>query len=346
MTFPSHSHRVLALSIVFASLSVTAWSLASPTTDLSARLVVPGKTLVVPWRTIEPDEIVAGAVVPADTQTIIRLPLDMQPITKETLFGHRGKNTRYWGYCYPEDYDPKAATPSTGFPGKLFLSTAEINYRLKRQQDQKPTFTILNPPTTPQDLAPVPGSENGRIRNQKEVFYGGEVCYVMSELPLPIGTDDDRDELNTWEEKYYKTDPQNSDSDGDGLTDGQEVIYLHTDPLLRDTDGDGIIDGIEDRNRNGRVDSGETDPLNPDSDRDGLCDGYCRIDQTGQICTGDTAARRCTSLTPFKWRGEDKNLNGKVDAGETDPLQWDTGADGVSDLQKYYNCILQSKNDC
>lgn len=41
------------------------------------------------------------------------------------------------------------------------------------------------------------------------------------------------------------TSPTNPDSDGDGLTDGQEVNTYHTNPNLADTDGDGFNDGFE-----------------------------------------------------------------------------------------------------
>ena len=41
-----------------------------------------------------------------------------------------------------------------------------------------------------------------------------------------------------------KGDPNNLDSDGDGLPDWQEVM-LHTDPMNPDTDGDGTSDGQE-----------------------------------------------------------------------------------------------------
>ena len=43
------------------------------------------------------------------------------------------------------------------------------------------------------------------------------------------------------------TEPFRSDTDGDGLNDGDELTY-RTDPLLLDTDGDGIPDGWEKRN--------------------------------------------------------------------------------------------------
>jgi len=56
------------------------------------------------------------------------------------------------------------------------------------------------------------------------------------------------------------------DSDGDGLTDYQEVHIYHTDPNQADTDHDGLSDRDE-------VVTWKTDPLNPDTDGDGYTDG-------------------------------------------------------------------------
>lgn len=52
------------------------------------------------------------------------------------------------------------------------------------------------------------------------------------------------------------------DFDGDGLPD-----YLDT-----DSDNDGLTDGQEDLNHDGDLDPGETDPRNPDTDGDGIID--------------------------------------------------------------------------
>ena len=41
------------------------------------------------------------------------------------------------------------------------------------------------------------------------------------------------------------TDPNNPDTDGDGLSDGDEVYIYHTNPNIKDTDGDGFDDGFE-----------------------------------------------------------------------------------------------------
>ncbi len=63
------------------------------------------------------------------------------------------------------------------------------------------------------------------------------------------------------------------DSDRDGLGDDLERSGENpTDPQNPDSDADGLPDGQEDRNRNGRVDPGETDPNRQDSDGDGIPD--------------------------------------------------------------------------
>jgi hypothetical protein len=83
--------------------------------------------------------------------------------------------------------------------------------------------------------------------------------------PGVASADPDNDGLTNLQEYQLGTDPNNSDTDGDGLSDGDEVNKYHTDPLNPDTDGDGLSDGQE-------VKLG-TNPLNPDTDGDGIPDG-------------------------------------------------------------------------
>ncbi len=290
------------------------------------------------WATISSRLVASGATVPANTNVIFHLPYVMQPIDREVLLGHKGATVRYWGYCYPEPGDPQNLRQSNGLPGKFFLSEAERAWRAAQQAANKPTYSLLNPPR-PRDVVQQPGSAAPPlIRHQIDTFTAGMTCYIMTEQPLPIGTDTDGDGLNIKQEHDYGTDPNNPDTDGDGLPDGLEVL-TGTNPLSRDTDGDGIVDGIEDKNHNGKVDPGETDPRNKDSDGDGLCDGYCRVNNDKRICN-DYQGTQCIDLPYGRWEGEDKNLNGVVDQGETDPTKWSTAGDGISDEERLYECYL------
>lgn len=83
--------------------------------------------------------------------------------------------------------------------------------------------------------------------------------------PVDALDDPDEDGLSTGQEAQLGTSPFNPDSDGDGLTDGEEVLTRLTDPLLADSDGDQIPDGLEVL--------AATDPLDPESfSLDGLLD--------------------------------------------------------------------------
>ena len=57
--------------------------------------------------------------------------------------------------------------------------------------------------------------------------------------------DFDADGLNDLQEGFLGTDPNDSDTDNDGLTDGDEVFVLYSNPLSPDADGDGVPDWVE-----------------------------------------------------------------------------------------------------
>jgi hypothetical protein len=127
-------------------------------------------------------------------------------------------------------------------------------------------------------------------------------------FPQPDG-DRDFDGLSNRDERLvYKTDPDNPDTDGDGLRDGEEIA-LGTSPLFPDTDGDGLTDGEEVRRWG-------TDPLRKDTDGDGLTDMQ-------EIVLGTNPTRADT---------DGDGLNDGVElARGTDPLLRDTDGDGLPD---------------
>jgi hypothetical protein len=90
--------------------------------------------------------------------------------------------------------------------------------------------------------------------------------------------DPDGDGLLTRLEKIWGLNPNVADSDTDkdedGLTALVEIMELHTDPNNADTDGDGLNDGVETKTGT-YVDASNTgtDPTREDTDGDGLLDG-------------------------------------------------------------------------
>jgi len=60
--------------------------------------------------------------------------------------------------------------------------------------------------------------------------------------------DKDGDNIDDTREGQIGTDPNNWDTDGDGLSDGDEILIWQTDPLKSDTDGDTYPDGSEVKN--------------------------------------------------------------------------------------------------
>ena len=311
------------------SLALVAYAVSTYEPEsIEGRLIPSHLRRQVKWKTINAEDIERGTTVPAHTNVILHFPLSIDKISRSVAFGRRGETVRYWGYCFPHNVSLALRIPRRGFPGRLFLSEEERRVRREKEMKiRRGKFSIyknLNEEDLNEERF-----NRGRIRHQVDVFEGETSCYIMTQEPLPLGTDEDRDGANIALEKEWGSDPLVRDTDGDGISDGIEILDLHTHVLTRDSDGDGLIDGFEDMNRNGQLEKNETDPLNRDSDRDGLCDGICREGPGGSIL-----------------RGEDVNLNGEVDDGETNPLSPDSDGDGIFDDQEYYNCVLETGGDC
>ncbi len=144
-----------------------------------------------------------------------------------------------------------------------------------------------------------------------------------------------------------ETDPENPDTDADGLLDGEEgdrnssgaLDPDESGPLLADTDGDGVADGEERR--------AGTLPNDCDTDKDGLSDGVelgaLKPDGEG-LCHGlqpaGTNFRKPNVFDPLnadsdgdglKDGEEDFNGNGWLDPEDTDPTIMDTDRDGIED---------------
>lgn len=163
--------------------------------------------------------------------------------------------------------------------------------------------------------------------------------------------DDDSDGLTNGEERRYGTDPNNPDTDGDGLKDGEEVKRYRTNPLRSDTDGDGLSDGDE-------VYKYHTDPTKFDTDGDGLSDGDeilkyhtnpLKMDTDGDGLTdGEEVLKYKTDPLKVDTDGDGLSDWDEVKVYKTDPNKPDTDGDGLTDgeeVKKYHTNPLKADTD-
>ncbi|SDR00559.1 gliding motility-associated C-terminal domain-containing protein [Flagellimonas zhangzhouensis] len=213
--------------------------------------------------------------------------------------------------------------------------------------------------------------ENGRLvggvdaNGLPDLAPGGQGHATDKDDTVTSGAcDDDGDGLtNDEENNNWNTDPNNPDTDGDGVEDGQEVADT-SDPLdpcdpvqvagytgydatnaiwaATDCDGDTVLNGDEA--------AAGTNPYHVDTDGDGVNDdqeaslaeaqdpclpaqstGYAGYDATNAIwaaadCDGDTV------------------LNGDEATAGTDPYHVDTDGDGVNDDQEA--SLVEAQDPC
>ena len=151
------------------------------------------------------------------------------------------------------------------------------------------------------------------------------------------------------------TDPHNMDTDGDGLSDYDEVNIYHTSPYLEDTDGDGIPDGVEVKNG--------TDPNCPEGK---VCNAIAPL-STGTVpilsatppstsVPVDTSGDNAAAITGLSSTTVDQAtlqslVGGQMDAATLRQLLIQSGADKASldkisdsDLMKSYQETLTNQN--
>lgn len=174
--------------------------------------------------------------------------------------------------------------------------------------------------------------------------------------PPCVQMDRDADCLTNVEEGpggKWGTSPNNPDSDGDQLEDGEEVDVYRTDPMKKDTDGDGLEDWYEPVNS-------KTDPTRADTDGDGKNDGFefslkGFMDPLSQDPekTGPPSAQQAEQPAPAPAPednggerqgppGQDSDGDGLPDKDElihshTNPLLSDTDFDDVNDFDEMMN---------
>ena len=192
-----------------------------------------------------------------------------------------------------------------------------------------------------------PDSDNDGILDGDE-FYGWEDLLGNIHKTHPRNVDTDNDLLSDSEEGYnytgYITDPNDNDTDDDGLLDGDEVLgtvdnrFYVTNPLSVDTDNDTLDDFNEIFAY--LIDLPGSDPTKLDSDNDTMPDPY-------ELEKGFNPMIQTDASLDSDFDGFDRNFNGFLEESEyytnameyvmgTDPHNQDSDLDGMHDGWEYY----------
>ncbi|MCH2421267.1 MAG: hypothetical protein MK215_04905 [Candidatus Poseidoniia archaeon] len=178
------------------------------------------------------------------------------------------------------------------------------------------------------NLLPCKNKEGDQITNCEEDWQPDEDSNSTTD---PLDTDTDRDGIEDGDEDTNangkldddETDPTNPDTDDGGRTDYEEIFSDNTNPRdseddIRDSDNDGIFDHVEDTNCIYGISTNTcTNSTMSDTDEDGIGD----YDEISNCIYGETGAE-CT-----------------------DPTLADTDGDTISDYDEINNCIHGENND-
>jgi len=171
---------------------------------------------------------------------------------------------------------------------------------------------------------------------------------VINALDPNNHQDSDGDGISDSEEVFYGTNPLLDDTDLDGLKDGEEIYIYESNATNHDTDGDGLEDGEE-------VYTYETNVTNSDTDSDGLSDGeeiltyesnatnddtdFDGLKDGEEIHTYDTNVTSPDTDNDGLLDGEEVNTH------ETDPKSNDTDSDGLEDGEEISTYLTDPKSE-
>jgi hypothetical protein len=160
---------------------------------------------------------------------------------------------------------------------------------------------------------------DGRLDYDEDIDLDGKLDVVNEDIDLDgnldVNEDVDGDGLLGRALITSNTDPNFADSDGDGLSDGDEAYLHNTDFNLADSDNDGLSDGDE-------INLYNSNPNSMDSDWDGF------IDSDEVFLYG---------TSPSSWDSDNDGLSDSEEifnTQTTDPNNSDSDGDGLDDFQE------------
>lgn len=231
------------------------------------------------------------------------------------------------------EYAPQSALIS--IKGQFFIPTGS-----SQTSSNDPSLPATNVVIFNEQEVAVEYSDKSVIRFRlPEDSISGSIVVMVDGIEtnaLMLYIDDDQDGLSNEQEIEFGTDPSSRDSDGDGLSDGEEINIYLTNPLLEDSDADGLTDFIE---VNNQLDPNDNSDADQDADNDGLTNaeeislGTLLNDSDtdndgltdGEEVDLGTNPNDSDSDNDYLSDGDEVNIHG------TNPLSNDSDGDSISD---------------
>lgn len=190
------------------------------------------------------------------------------------------------------------------------------------------------------------------IPDINDKFSQWEVQYGLNPFDPTVATQHPAGDKLTYLQKFqYGLDPNKIDTDGDGLSDYDEIFVYHTNPLKVDSDGDGLTDYQE-------VMIYHTDPNNPYNDS--VSENYS-IKRWGFNAGGGSRHGVTYAVNDKVGSGFSKIVSGIDSDGDGIPDWWDekygfdptdptnalrdSDGDGLTNLQEYLYGTNPNKAD-
>jgi subtilisin family serine protease len=206
------------------------------------------------------------------------------------------------------------------------------------------------------DANQIPGHEGDEI-GYMEKYHGSGLVNARAAIDYSfqyIPTDTDGDGLTDGEEKVYKLRFNKLDSDGDGMPDGWEFAQFargcYLDPCIDDANEDPDEDGLTNLEEYQRI----TNPVNSDTDNDGLTDGeevntygtnpgrpdtdYDGLSDSWEVAHGYDPLDPADGAVDTD--GDGIGNGDETSVYNTDYLDPDTDNDGLTDGQEVYGFYI------